>query len=167
MCTVWLSPHPRASPIYIAVGSGCCDSGCGSSCCPPGRDWRSWRRRVGESDCPWWGWGIQEEEAETWDQAGMRVAVRCGFDSGLWMVGGGCAEPAAQPAGCGVLIPSLLSKFMREKWLFMYKQLICQNSSYGQNSHAFTRLLQTVVHLQCLSNVVAFAFMRLIRTMCI
>lgn len=68
---------------------------------------------MGESDCPWWGWGSQAGEAETWDPAEMRAVVRCGSDSGLWRVGGGYVEPAAQPAGCGVPIPSLLSKNTR------------------------------------------------------
>lgn len=100
----------RASPIYTAVGSGCCDSGCDSSCSPPGRGWRSWRRRAGGSDCPWWGWGSRAGEAETWDPAGTRAAARCGSGSGLSRVGGGCVEPVAQPAGCGAPTPALLSK---------------------------------------------------------
>lgn len=64
---------------------------------------------AGGSDCPWWGWGSQAGGAETLDPAGTRVAGRCGSDSGLWRVGGGCVEPVAQPAGCGVPTPSLLS----------------------------------------------------------
>lgn len=114
MCVVRLPTPPfsspiRATPTYTAVGSGCCDSGCGSSCCRPGRGWRSWRRKAGGSDCPWWGLGNPAGEAETWDLAGMKAAGRCGSDSGLWRVGGDCVEPVAQPAGCGVPILALLS----------------------------------------------------------
>ncbi len=64
---------------------------------------------MGGNDCLWWGLGSQAEEAETWDRAETRVAGRCGSGSVLWRVGGGCVEPVAQPAGCGVQIPSLLS----------------------------------------------------------
>lgn len=62
---------------------------------------------AGGSDCQWWG--SQEGGAETLDPAGTTVAGCCGSGSGLWRVGGGCAGPVAQPAGCGGPTPSLLS----------------------------------------------------------
>lgn len=99
----------RPGPTYTAAGSGCCGSGCGSSCCRPGRGWKSWRRKAGGSDCPWWGWGSRVGGAETLGPAGTRAAGCCGSDSGLWRVDGGCAEPDAQLAGCGAPTPSPLS----------------------------------------------------------
>lgn len=107
-CPLPLPPPPSVPRlICTAVGSGCCDSGCGSSCCQRGRGWRSWRRKAGGSDCPWWG--SRAGEAETWDPAVTMAVGRCGSGSGLWRAGGGCAEPDAQPTGCGAPTPSLLS----------------------------------------------------------
>lgn len=70
---------------------------------------------MGESDCPWWGWGTQAGGAEIWDLAGMRVVAHYGSDSGLWTVDGGSVKPDAQPAGCGAPTPSLLSKIIKEE----------------------------------------------------
>lgn len=108
------TPHPFTCR---AGGSGCCDSGCDLSCCPPGTGWRSWRKRgVRRSDCLTRGWGNRVGAGETWGLAGKRAGTGC-CGSGWCRMRAvvGCAGPVSQPAGCGAPIPSALSESTEEE----------------------------------------------------
>lgn len=107
MCNPPHPPTPTPASTCKAVGSGCCGSGCGSSYCQLGTGWRSWRRTEGGSGCRCWG--NRAGAAGTLGPSGRRAAGCCGSDSGPRRAGGGCAEPAAPPAGCAAQTLVLLS----------------------------------------------------------